>query len=201
VLLPRWPKDFESRLASHAGPEAEDPPSRRAAVAVIFRAASSSDILLMRRAEHPGDPWSGQISLPGGRHELEDPDLLATAARETREEVGIDLFETASTLCRLAPVRARARGTLMSMDVTPYVFRMDRSAQPEPGPEASEVFWFPLERVLAGELDGEHSYRRDQVIRRLPCWDFEGRTIWGMTYFMLCDVLRAGGIEHPHFMP
>ncbi|HET9512400.1 MAG TPA: NUDIX domain-containing protein, partial [Gemmatimonadales bacterium] len=48
-------------------------------------------LLLIRRADRDGDPWSGQLGLPGGRKSPADADLLSTAIRETFEEVGIDL--------------------------------------------------------------------------------------------------------------
>ena len=44
---------------------------------------------ILQRVEREGDRWSGQVSFPGGREEDEDVDLLATAVREVREEVGI----------------------------------------------------------------------------------------------------------------
>ena len=60
------------------------PASRRAAVAVVLRDEGRGlEILFIRRAEHPQDPWSGQIAFPGGRFEPGDADLRATAIRET----------------------------------------------------------------------------------------------------------------------
>src|SRR5438552_18741537 len=48
--------------------------------------------LLVQRAEREGDPWSGQIGLPGGRVKLvESP--RAALHREVEEEVGIKLGE------------------------------------------------------------------------------------------------------------
>jgi ADP-ribose pyrophosphatase YjhB (NUDIX family) len=61
-----------------------------AAVALVVTRELPS-ILLVRRAEHPLDPWSGQWAFPGGRVEQSDADLLATCQREVFEECGFSL--------------------------------------------------------------------------------------------------------------
>jgi len=68
----------------------EDPSLLWAAVAIILTPQPDS-ILLIRRADRSGDPWSGHMALPGGRREAGDSDLAGTAIRETAEEVGIRL--------------------------------------------------------------------------------------------------------------
>ncbi|HET6451474.1 MAG TPA: NUDIX domain-containing protein, partial [Spirochaetia bacterium] len=40
-------------------------------------------VLIIKRAERPGDPWSGHLALPGGHAEPGDPSLLAAALRVT----------------------------------------------------------------------------------------------------------------------
>ena len=68
---------------------------RRACIAAIFRrdpSSGSEQVLFIRRAVNPNDFWSGNVALPGGRQDAADNgDDEATAIRETREEVGLDL--------------------------------------------------------------------------------------------------------------
>ena len=78
------------RLAEHRPRVEDDPELLWAAVAIVL-APDPDAVLLIRRAERAGDPWSGHMALPGGRYEPKDPDLLGTALRETVEEVGVAL--------------------------------------------------------------------------------------------------------------
>jgi 8-oxo-dGTP pyrophosphatase MutT (NUDIX family) len=192
--MERWsPEDLAARLdALAAGTPNVAPPPRRAAVAVALALDGPPRVLLMRRAAHPGDPWSGQVSLPGGGHEPEDADLLATAVRETREEVGVDLGRDARLVGALEARRARARGAVLDLDVTPFVFTLERAVEPAVNEEAEEAFWLPLDRVLRGELDHAYAYRHtDGRTIELPSWRFEERVIWGMTHRILSDLLAA----------
>lgn len=193
-MTPALPADFEERLARHRAAESGDPPARRAAVAAVLRGpAEGRELLLMRRIEYPGDPWSGHISLPGGTVDPTDADLLHTAVRETQEEVGLDLTGSARLLCRMEAFHAVAGSSIPPMDITPFVFRLEQSARIVIGSEAEECFWLPLEEVLSGRLDTHHEHHRQGVMRTLPAWRFEERVVWGMTYKMIQDVLRAGG--------
>src|SRR5690349_14872094 len=63
------------RLTNHNPDTTEDPTLIWAAVAVII-APSPDAILLIRRAERVGDPWSGHMALPGGRRGKDDATLL-----------------------------------------------------------------------------------------------------------------------------
>ena len=73
---------------------ADAPPARRAAVALVLRGPGDAsgdgaegpiELLFVKRAEWEGDPWSGHVAFPGGRHEPQDETLWDTAARETHE--------------------------------------------------------------------------------------------------------------------
>lgn len=62
-----------------------------AAVALLLKEDKDGHVLFVKRAVSPGDPWSGQIALPGGKKESADKNLVQTIMREVREEVGIDV--------------------------------------------------------------------------------------------------------------
>ena len=166
--------------------------ARGAAVALVLRAPlGEPEVLLMQRAERADDRWSGQIGLPGGHADPGDPDLLATALREAREEVGLDLGQDARLLGLLPAIQARARGRLLPMWITPYVFALETAAEPVLGSEATEVFWFPLARARAGEFPWTYRYQRDEEERMLPAWRFEEHVVWGLTYDILSGFLQV----------
>lgn len=192
--MPVLPPDLLDVLAAHRAPALAEPAQRRAAVAAILRGGPRDlEILLMRRREHPRDPWSGHISMPGGRHDPTDADLLATVVRETHEEVGLALSPEHELVCELMAVQARARGKIVPMDVTPFVFR-HQEGTPQPGVEAEEVFWLPLDVVISGRHDKPFVFADEQGQRELPGVEHDGRLVWGLTLHMIRMLLRAGGL-------
>jgi 8-oxo-dGTP pyrophosphatase MutT (NUDIX family) len=164
---------------------------RRAAVACVLRfERGQPEVLLMRRAEHPGDRWSGHVSFPGGREDRGDRELLTTAVRETREELGLDLA-AAPLLGRTEPVRAVAKGEILPMTISPFVFEWRGEPTLSLSAEAVEAFWLPLDVAHSGVLDDRYDYRLGPLPMKLPCWRFEGRVIWGLTYQMLTRFLEV----------
>jgi 8-oxo-dGTP pyrophosphatase MutT (NUDIX family) len=162
----------------------------RAAVAMLLRIEEGEfEVLLLKRAEREGDRWSGQISLPGGREEPGDESLAETAVRETEEETALDLSRDAEPLGSLPAIQARAKGKAVHMTITPFIFRQRRPSPIQLNEEAVASFWFPLGRAAAGEFDGTFEKRYDGEQHELPCWDFEGYRIWGLTFEMLRRLL------------
>ena len=68
------------------------------------------------------------MAFPGGRHESDDPSLLATAIRETQEEVGLDLRAAADHIGQLDDLQAIARGKPQETVIRPFVFEVHRDA-------------------------------------------------------------------------
>jgi 8-oxo-dGTP pyrophosphatase MutT (NUDIX family) len=190
---------LESRLAAYASASDSDEPGKRAAVAAILRAgtgtagAAGAEILLIRRAESPSDPWSGHMALPGGRHDETDRDLEETAIRETREEVGIDLLRDGRRLARLPDHPAIVRGARVGLVIAPFVFALRCDAPLSPNEEIAEALWTPLAPLARGEGAGTFEYDHHGTMFELPCLDVGGRRVWGLTYHMLQELFRALG--------
>ena len=69
--------------------DGENPRRRSSAVMlVLLERPEGPSLVLTQRAAHLSK-HPGQISFPGGQAEPQDPDLIATAVRETEEEVGL----------------------------------------------------------------------------------------------------------------
>jgi 8-oxo-dGTP pyrophosphatase MutT (NUDIX family) len=173
------------RLALTAGAPPDDG-RRRAAVACVLH---DDRVLLMKRVERTGDPWSGHISLPGGGYQPGDGDLLTAAIRETHEELGIAL-DRDQLLGNLAPLSPRTSGPA-GVEVTPFVFVAIAPPAHECGPEAVEAFWLPLDRAIAGTYDTTYTYPGSGMT--FPAWSYEGHLIWGLTRRILDDLLVQAG--------
>jgi 8-oxo-dGTP pyrophosphatase MutT (NUDIX family) len=186
--------DLARALSGHA-PLSVRGDARRAAVALVFRdgAQGGLELLFIRRAEHEKDPWSGHMGFPGGRQEPGDPDLAATAVRETLEETGLDLAADGDPLGALDEVKALARGRPVDLVIAPFVHRLRRRLEGAPSHEVVSLHWLPLERLLSPETRSTLRYAFEENVLELPCLRIDGLVIWGLTYRMfesLVSVLK-----------
>ena len=183
---------LRAALASRRPVEADEEPGvRKAAVALIFRVGQDGapELLFIKRAEYPGDPWSGQIAFPGGREESGDSSLLETATRETREETGIDLAREGMIIGRLDDLRPRTV-RLPAVVVRPFVALLERSEPLELSPEVALAFWIQFD-----SLAHEQAWREETVVARgmqlnARVFRHQDHVIWGMTERILAQLLE-----------
>src|SRR6185503_14558552 len=120
-------------------------PMRYAAIALIVRPsdAGEPELLMIKRAEHEQDPWSGHIACPGGRMEPGDRDLEQTAIRETWEETAIDLARDGRILGTLDDISPRTP-SLPPLVIRPFVAVVKHEVTISASLEVAEAFWVPL---------------------------------------------------------
>jgi 8-oxo-dGTP pyrophosphatase MutT (NUDIX family) len=160
-----------------------------AAVAVILHdGAEGLEALFIHRAVRAGDTWSGQIAFPGGRRDPGDTDLLATAIRETMEEVGVDL-SSAERLGVLDDLYPRTP-VLPPVVVRPFVFALTGRPTIVASPEAQDAFWVSFRALQAPGVRGEVIVDHPGIPRRaLPAYTLGNRTIWGMSERILTPLI------------
>lgn len=175
---------------------APEPGNSAAAVALVL-AGKQDDLSLcfIRRAEHPLDPWSGHMALPGGRWDPTDPHPRAAAERETLEEVGLAL-EDAHWLGPLSDVLVRLGGKDdRRMILSPFVYYLGEKLAPfVPNHEVAEAFWIPLGYLWDARNMGSLEWERDGGRLLYPAIRFQDSSIWGLTFRVLTlfsDVLDS----------
>lgn len=163
--------------------------SRRlpAAVLVGFREGVQPRLVLTVRTNHL-QAHAGQVAFPGGRTEPGDDDALATALRESEEEIGLDRmlvtplgyldrFETISGYC-----------------ITPVVARIAAEARLYPAPdEVAEVFEVPLAFLLEPANLRRYTMEFRGYRRSMVEFVHGGHRIWGATAAMLHNLLERMG--------
>jgi 8-oxo-dGTP pyrophosphatase MutT (NUDIX family) len=173
---------------------------RQAAVALILRKyLGSAELLLIKRAINPRDHWSGNLALPGGRWQADDTDMLATAIRETREEVGIDLSRGGQVMGRLDTIKSR-NPLIPQIDVTPFVFvapadfhvaEEDMQARPlSLNHEIAAAFWISVDHLRTKGRSEVFELIVEGSARTWPAYPSEQGLIWGMTERMLTSLLE-----------
>lgn len=176
-------------LGARRASEITEGVSSRAAVALILREGDDGlELLFIQRADHPGDPWSGQMGFPGGRQEARDPSLAATAIRETAEEIGVDLDRSGERMGQLDELRAVARFQPLSLVISPFVFRLAGEASFRLNQEVREIHWLPLDGLLGPAWRSTYHHVHEGRTHPLPCFRHEGRVIWGLTYRMFASL-------------
>ncbi len=139
---------------------------------VLFDRDDAAHLVLTKRTDYAGH-HSGEISLPGGRHEPGDADLRATALRETHEELGLP----PQTLVVLGPLDD-VQTLVSGFTVQPWVAHHPggRPALTPHPDEVARVIEVPLADLLTADQLLPHDPPFDMLRYRL-----RGEDVWGMT--------------------
>lgn len=169
------------------------PGMREAAVTLLVRPRDALEVLLIRRAEIEGDPWSGHVALPGGRRDSADLDLYVTACREAEEEVGVPLHRIGTligALDELGPSSPR----LPPIIIAPFVMAVPSDTEAHPDPrEVAAAIWVPVDSLRDAGAASEILVESGDFRRSFPSLVYEDYQVWGLTYRILRQFLELTG--------
>lgn len=156
------------------------------ALTLVPDRSGALELLFIKRASRSGDPWSGQMALPGGRREAADVDLLATAQREAHEETGVALsrHELLGALDDLRPVSPH----LPQLLVRPFVFGLPSLPEIELSEEVALHLWLPLTALIDSRAtETVHVRGRSLTV---PGYRIGPHFIWGMTERIVTPLIK-----------
>jgi 8-oxo-dGTP pyrophosphatase MutT (NUDIX family) len=203
LIRSRLARADEMSARGDESPDAGGDSLRRAAVALVLRGnLSEAEMLIIKRSVSERDHWSGHLALPGGRVEAGDASLLATAVRETFEEVGVNLEEGGEVLGRLGVVEPKSP-LVPRVSVAPFVavapdeYHVRREGEVTPllvlSEEVAAAFWVPVATLRTGGRSEVFKMVFAGVEREWPAYPSEQGPIWGITERILTEFLSIVG--------
>lgn len=163
----------------------------RAAVAIIFRDHPSQgrQVLLIKRAERPGDPWSGDMAFPGGKMDATDANIYHTALRELREEIGLDAGHLAP-LGRISDQLTKTHSGLRPMVISAFTFELQLNVDFVLNHEVAETLWVPIKHFELPANRESMQWKTRGVSLTVPCYWYKSRRIWGLTLRMIDEFTK-----------
>lgn len=152
-----------------------------AGVALIFRLyLGKLELLLIKRAVIPGDPWSGDMAFPGGKKGVQDEDIMDTVTREVLEETSIDVQKS----CYLGMMPHVDSTMRQDFSVVPLVFVLEKTPEIKINEELSSYQWTEFDKL---------KWRKGRSLVKdydVPVFDVGDERVWGLTYQMLEKLLK-----------
>ena len=187
------PVDWRPEFPGDGGTFAGRAPSAASVLVPLVTRGNAVHVLLTRRTDHLRD-HAGQVSFPGGRAEIHDADAVATALRESEEEVGLarEFVEVIGTLPVYTTVTAFEVTPVVALVLPGFSLALDSF-------EVDEAFEVPLSFLMTPANHHRHSVEllgRSRNFLSMP-WHGQGNDavareyfIWGATAAMLRNLYR-----------
>ena len=166
---------------------------RRAAVLVpIIDDGAILRLLLTRRTEEL-PTHQGQVAFPGGFMDSRETDPIATALRESEEEVGLPA-DRVEVLGLLDDFLDRTD----TVAVTPVVGRIADlpPLTPRPG-EVARIFEIPVDDLARPDRWSSRMERAGGADYRLYFFEHDRETLWGLSAKVTLHLLELSGLGSP----
>ncbi|MBI1184433.1 NUDIX domain-containing protein [bacterium] len=155
-----------------------------AVLILLFPLENKACFPLTQRHQYKG-VHSGQVSLPGGKYEAQDRNLMATALRETEEEIGVE------------PSKIEVIGALSTLYIPPsnflvhpYIgFTKEKPHMKKDDFEVHELFETDLETLLHPQTVQHTRVKIAEGLRiNTPYFNLNNKIVWGATAMILSEL-------------
>jgi 8-oxo-dGTP pyrophosphatase MutT (NUDIX family) len=156
-----------------------------AVLVLVYTGQDGRPHVVFQKRTDKVDAHKGQISFPGGGRDPEDDHLVATALRETHEEIGVhpDHVEVIGEIDQIK--------TISNFIVTPYVGWLDRYPYEWrfSHEEVAYLLEVPVDHLLdpANYVPDRRRINGRDVV--MPSYAWQDDLIWGATGRMLANFL------------
>ena len=173
--------NLRKTLTSEINPILDNYGQNKLASVLVVIYGESPIVIMTEKPKHMKF-HAGEISFPGGKLDPEDSNLLDTALRETREEIGLVLRKD-QIIGQLDPViTLNSRFTIL-----PFVSVVDEIPPLSANAEVEKIFHIPLEpflKTMANDPNPSHN-----LIQEMFTFEYEGQIVWGASARVLKQIV------------
>ena len=164
----------------------DKPPKKGAVMIALYPDEGKIYFPLMQRPSYQGI-HGGQVSLPGGKMEDSDDNLIETAIRETFEEIGVKISDN-QVIGSLSDLNVTASNFI----VKPVVSILDRKPKFIKDPrEVEHIFKAEVQHLIHPKTLQEKELTVAQEIKlKAPFFDIEEKVVWGATAMILSEFVE-----------
>lgn len=172
--------NLRTMLTSEINPMLENYGKNKLASILVVIYGESPIVVMTEKPKHMKF-HAGEISFPGGKLDSNDSNLLETALRETREEIGLTIRPD-QVIGQLDPVITLNSG----FTILPFVSVVDEIPPLSANAEVEKIFHIPLEsflKTMANDPDPTHN-----LIQEMYTFEFQGNIVWGASARVLKQI-------------
>ncbi len=172
--------ELKSHLSTQINPKIESDGKYRLASVLVVIYGKEPIVVMTEKPKHMKF-HAGEISFPGGKLDSDDSDLLETALRETREEIGLSISKE-QVLGQLEPVVTLNSRFL----ILPFISVVDEISTLSANAEVEKIFHIPLESFLKTEAkDPDPSHN---LIQEMYTFEYQSQLVWGASARILKQI-------------
>ena len=172
--------DSKSVLSTPINPEIQSDMGYRLASVLVVIYGKSPKIIMTEKPKSM-KLHAGEISFPGGKLDVNDSNLLETALRETREEIGLVISKD-QVIGQLDPVVTLNSGFL----ILPFLTMLNELPSLVPNSEVEKILHIPLNLLL--ETIKKDSDPNHNPTDEMCTFEYRGQIVWGASARILKQV-------------